>query len=241
MLKVGICDDERIFADIIRNSVAKIFNKAGMDVSVSTYVSSVTLASELSEKSFNALFLDIDMPVASGFDISRLVRETSPDTYIIFISSKHDLVYSSFEYNPFYFICKTDVATLQGELENVCGKLMQHYQQHRKLTIADPSWGKIVLRISDILYIKSEKHYLIYYPAGKVITYTERGSLAAKRDELGCGDFLVPHQRYLVNMRHIAKFGGNVNTVTMDNGDEIPLSKSCRAEALREFLKYSRR
>jgi two-component SAPR family response regulator len=55
---------------------------------------------------FDVIFLDIDMPEITGFDAAKKVKEISPESKIIFVTSKHDLVYNSFEYQPFYFIRK---------------------------------------------------------------------------------------------------------------------------------------
>ena len=58
--------------------------------------------------SVDAIFLDIDIPEMNGFQIAKNVRKLYPDCMIIFCSSHNELVYESFEYEPFWFLCKSD-------------------------------------------------------------------------------------------------------------------------------------
>ena len=241
MIKIGICDDEKIYSEEIGSYISDILKKSGVEAKIYKYTDPKALLDEAREKPFDVLFLDIDMPLLSGFDISRIVREISPRSYIIFISAKRELVYNSFEYNPFYFICKAAKDELYRELSHVIKKLLVHYQQHRKVTVNDTSNGITVIRLQDIIYIKSEKHYLQYFVAERSEPYVERSTIAKKESELACPDFMKPHLRYLVNMNHISKFGGLINTVLMDNGEKIPIGRTFKESAMQAYMVFKRR
>lgn len=241
MIKIAICDDEKIYLDLIHNYLTKICRSKSLEVSIYKYYNPNKLIQDHSSIPFDVLFLDIDMPVTSGFDISKSIRETSQDAYIIFVSAKHELVYNSFEYTPFYFICKTTHNNLLFELEHVMDKLYIHYQQHRKITINDTTIGSTVIRIQNIIYIKSDKHYLLHYVTNKIEPYIERATISQKMNELECPDFLQPHQRYLVNMNHIHQIGSIKNIILLDNSHQVPISKSFKQSVLQKYLVYKRR
>ena len=241
MIRIAVCDDSALYTEILYAHLQKILYDRRTDASVITYQSADMLLREHAFQPFDVLFLDIDMPTVTGFAIAKEIRRTSGQTYIIFVSAKHELVYNSFEYTPFYFICKTDETALRHELDHVMGKLLLHFQQNRKITICDASQGVVVLRLQDIIYIQSDKHYLHYFVSGRSMPYCERGTLAQKAAELDCPDFIKPHQRYLVNMNHIAKFGGLIGTISLDNGIQIPISKSMKDKALTSYLICKRR
>lgn len=241
MIRIAVCDDQKIYTDLIFNHLCKILQEKPVEKKISIYRTAKALLDDYSSTPFDIMFLDIDMPGVSGFDVAKEIRRTFGQTYIVFVSAKHELVYNSFEYTPFYFICKTDEIALYSELDHVMDKLLLHFQQNRKITICDASQGVVVLRLQDIFYIQSEKHYLHYFVSGRSVPYCERGILAQKAAELDCPDLIQPHQRYLVNMNHIAQFGGLIGTISLDNGIHIPISKSMKDEALTSYLIYKRR
>lgn len=241
MLKISICDDEKFFADLIYSYLTKILDSKSIDAELTKYTNSQMLVRDYEKKQFDVLFLDIDMPDSSGFDISKYVREKSLQTFIIFVSSKTELVYNSFEYNPFYFIRKSNQDALYNELAHVIDKLMLYYLQERKVWINDTVHGSTAICLKDIIYIKSEKHYLNYYADGMAAAYIERGSLSEKEAELNCPQFIRTHQRYIVNMRHIEKFYENPGTVILDNNQKIPVSKAMKDKAFQEYMLYKRR
>lgn len=242
MIKIAICDDEKIYADLIAKFLMKSVNDSFIDVTVDTYTNPKELSSILKKTAFDVLFLDIDMPDISGFDISEeLRRRYDNKTLIIYISAKRDLVFQSFEYSPFYFICKTDYTNLKNEIEHVADKLIKAFQQERKVIIKDTANGEVVINLKDILYIKSERHYISYQLINRVEPYTERSTIADKINELASPELIRPHLRYLVNMSHIRQYGTSTNKIIMDNGESVPISRSFAKSALNSYMIYKRR
>ncbi|MBQ3527496.1 MAG: response regulator, partial [Clostridia bacterium] len=78
MIKIGICDDEKIYSEEIGSYISDILKRSGVESRIYKYTDPKALLDEAREKPFDVLFLDIDMPLLSGFDISRTVREISP-------------------------------------------------------------------------------------------------------------------------------------------------------------------
>jgi len=109
--------------------------------------------------------------------------------------------------------------------------------------------GNVVLNDSpadidsgDILYICSEKHYLLYYTADNaLVPYKERGTIAEKEIEFYAYRFIRPHQRYLVNVNHIDRFDCASNTITLTTGEQLPISKAMKDEAFRKYKEYKRK
>lgn len=242
MIKIAICDDEKIFVDVLYKALSKIFLKLCADVKISTFSSGNRLLNTLNTEEFDIVFMDIDMPELSGFEAARKIRETYLYTKIIFITSQKDLVYESFEYNPFYFVCKSNFDELYNSLVKVCEKLILQYKQDKIIEIADSLKGKTFLLIKDILFIKSDKHYLLYYTnTNQNSPIREREKLSSIQDFFSGYDFIKPHQRFLVNMNHIRSFDTLLNIITIDSGMQIPISKSMKEEAIQTYKRFKRR
>ena len=240
-MRVAVCDDEQVYATMMADHLELISKMQAIDMEVLRYTDPEQLLRDQGKKHYDAVFLDIDMPEISGFDAAERICGSDAGTYIIFVTAKHDLVYDSFEYSPLYFICKATEDDLKRDLNKAMRKLMLHFRQNQKLTVRDSTYGTAFVPIRDILYIQSDKHYLLYHTVNNKIPYKERGTLSARELEFFAYRFVKPHQRYLVNMSHIVRFDDLSNVITLTDGQTVPVSKREKDEAFRKFKEYKRK
>ena len=238
-MRIAVCDDEQVYTAMMADHLELICRMQAIDAAFFRYTDPEQLLEDQLKNPFDAVFLDIDMPVISGFSAAERICDTG--TYIVFVTAKHDLVYDSFEYSPLYFICKATEDDLKRDLNRAMRKLMLHFRQNQKLTVHDSTYGTAFVPVRDILYIQSDKHYLLYHTTGSKLPFKERGSLAARELEFFAYRFVKAHQRYLVNMSHIERFDDLSNVITLTDGQTIPVSKKEKAEAFRRFKEYKRR
>lgn len=218
-----------------------IFKKLSVNVEISIFTSGNIVLHHHKQKHYDILFLDIFMPESSGFDVAKKIRNMSLRTHIVFVTAKQELVYDSFEYHPFYFIRKQPIKALYTELEHVVKKLLVIFKQEKQIDIIDSGVGCTQIAVRDILYIKSEKHYLLYHLTSQnPIPIKERSTIGDKEPTLCEYDFFRPHQRYLVNMHHIDRFDTLINTRIVDGGAQIPISRNMKADALKRFRVFKR-
>lgn len=241
MMRIAVCDDERMYADLICKGVEGAVNEMGFESEIEVFRSGVLLLNSHKKSPYDILFLDIDMPNMSGFELAKEVRDVSIRTFIIFVTAKTELVYSSFDYQPFGFICKSD-DSINNDILKVIKRLNPFYKQSRLVTIND-NYVSVDIHINRIVYIQSDKHYVLYFTSdgGKDVPIRERNTIALCEKFYSDYDFLKPHSRYLLNMTHIRNLDVLQNTIIMDNGDTIPISKKFKAEALDKYRKFRRR
>lgn len=240
-MRIAVCDDELVYTRLIADHLKLITQMQAIDACVFQYTDPSLLLTDHRSSPFDAIFLDIDMPSISGFAVAETIRTCTSNTYIIFVTAKHELVYESFEYTPFYFLCKASENDLKRDLNHVMRKLMLHFRQDQTITVQDFSFGPTIVAMRDICYIRSDKHYLLYHTSHSAIPYKERGTIASREIEYFAYRFIKPHQRYLVNMTHIERFDTLANTITLVNGETIPVSKKEKDEAFRKFKEYKRK
>lgn len=240
-MRIAVCDDELVCTQLICEHLNTVLHLQAQDAAIFPYTDPQNLLAAHQTQPFDVIFLDIEMPDVSGFDAAKQIREIADETYIIFVTAKHELVYESFEYTPFYFLCKVSEEDLKRDLNHVLRKLMVHFRQSQKLTIQDSSFGTSILPLKDILYLVSDKHYLFYHTKNSAIPYKERGTIASKEIEFFAYQFLKPHRRYLVNMNYIEHFDSPLNSITLKNGEILPISKGMKDEAFRMYREFKRR
>lgn len=241
MINIAVCDDERIFSDLVSKSIENAFCDKDVSAEIKGYVSSDFLIKDLNSKVYDLVFLDIDMPNFSGFDIAELIQNKTSETQIVFVSSKAELVYDSFEYRPFYFVRKSDVKNMNDTIKHVVEKYLSFKKQHSAFYINDLTYGKTVLCVKDILYIQSKGHYLYYYTAKREVPYHTRESLSEIEAKMVSFDFVRTHNRYLVNMNHIKNFVSCNSMIQISNDDTVSVSRAYKERAFQMYTEFRRR
>jgi tetratricopeptide (TPR) repeat protein len=93
--------------------------------------------------------------------------------------------------------------------------------------------SKVVLNTNDILYLKSDGHYIDYFLEGKPNPEVDRNSLAKVLEELPKDQFSRTHRSYIVNVNRIKII--NSTQLMLNTGEWIPLSRTYKP-ALKELL-----
>ena len=242
MIKLAICDDEQYTVNEIASSIDVLLSAhKELEYTVSKFCKSLDLLEAHRKTPFDVVFLDIDMPDMSGFDLAKEIRKQGGQVYIIFVSAKRDLVFDSFEYNPFYFICKSDAETLKSDLTHVIDKLTVLMGNSKIITVKDTTSGDLLVPVQNIIYVKSERHYLYYYLRDHSKPYIERAKIKDRETELLSADFIRPHLRYLVNMHCIKQYRTTSGLIISDNDNVIPISKTYEDASLNAYMVFKRR
>ncbi len=242
MIKIAICDDEKLFLSNFKSQLKSVCTELNLNVEIFDYSRSDVLLYHHELSNFDIIFLDIDMPNMSGFETAQKIRKHSFDTPIIFVTSRDDLVYSSFEYQPFHFIRKNPEEKLYLSIENVMNKLSQHFSKFKTVSITNAETGITIIPARQIVFIKSEKHYLYYHLSkGLINPLKERNTISSILKLYDTYGIIKTHQRYLVNLCHIVKLDTISNQITLTNGEIIPISKQCKTNVIEKYIRYNRR
>jgi two-component system, LytTR family, response regulator len=141
----------------------------------------------------DVVMLDINMPVANGFDIAQYIKEKAPSIKIIFMSANPDFALQGYKYYPEDFLTKPiNLVRFKQTLERI------HSTGVRMKKIGVKEQGRFrLVDTSLILYIERKgKKTLIHLDDQSVIGCSE--SLNRLEDMLKDDMFYRTHQSYLV-------------------------------------------
>ena len=116
-------------------------------------------------------------------------------------------------------------------------------RQNKQLVLKNKEQDKQWVSIEDILYIESDKHYVIYHITDKKQIFRMRDSISRLQGQLFEYDFIMVHRQYLVNLRHISGINRTNDTIIFKQGFELPMSKKRKAdvnEKLTDFFKNTK-
>ena len=190
------------------------------------------------------LFLDIEMPRMTGFDL----LETLPDQSckVVFVTAHHQHALKAFRYNAIDYLLKPlQLNELQRALDKVSRSMplsKQQWQSAQK-QLEDENWSRIAvsghngiifLELPDILYAEAINNYTkIFTLQGKQITTAK--TLKDVQETLSDSMFVRIHRQFLANIKHIRQFNRGDNSITMINGETLPVSRSQKDLLLEKF------
>lgn len=241
MIRIAICDDNDVTLNKLGSIVSDSFIKYTDDFKLNCLSSGALLMDKHMDEPFDIIFLDIDMPEMTGFDVARSLRDNFSLCFIIFVTSHSELVYDSMDFQPFNFIRKNCDIPMEQSVENIVKKLMRHMRQNEKIVLKDDISGRCVVYFREIAYIESSRHYVLYYPVNREQPIKMRGSINECEDKYKEYDFVRIHKRYLVNLRFLSDFDGNSNEAVIGKlNKRLPLSKNYKKSVEQKYLLYLR-
>ena len=107
MIRIAIVDDEKIILNSIHKKIEKILYDLNVEFEIQDFTIGKIALKEITEKEFDIIFLDIDMPEVSGMEIAKIIRMQEENIDIVFITNKDELVYDAIKFAPFRFIRKS--------------------------------------------------------------------------------------------------------------------------------------
>ena len=238
MFHAAICEDEPEISKYIEKTLASEFKKVGIEISFEVFNNGNRLIKMIDEHyHFDILFMDIEMPEIDGISICRKIRQINSETLVVFISNKDELVFSSFEVQPFRFIRKSHYDSLLPSL--VASIQTEMARRHPNIVqIKEPgSKDLFSFDISQIMYVEAQgKNCMIVTTKGSTTIKTKLMDIETQLAEY---DFLKPHRSYLVNYKYISKV--RKNDLELTDHSIIPISRGHVDEMKNKFLKYTTR
>ena len=240
-MRIAVCDDNIVLLPKLREIIYYSFSVYTDEFEILTYSSGALLLNAHKQEPFQIIFLDIDMPKISGFDVAKTLRDDFSNCFIIFITSHSELVHESMDFQPFHFIRKNCEISIEESMSKIAKKLMKHMKQYEKVILEDKESGRHGIYVHDIMYIESEKHYLNYYIAGKNTPIKERGSIKECEEKYEGYDFVKIHKRCLINLRYLAYFDGSRNEIILSGTNKkLIMSKNYKKSVDEKYTLYLR-
>lgn len=231
MLKIGICDDERVQRDSLRKILSVALELKNQEYRIYEFGSGEELCQSAVE-GYDILFLDIEMKALNGIETARRIRSRNRHTVILFVTAYPDYVFQGYEVHALNYILKPYrrekmIGVLEEALEQLELKKERFY-------LIETKQGTIKLNLNEVIYFKSNGHRIAAVTKeGETVFY---GKLEKTEKELPAF-FARSHQSYLVNMHFVTAVQNASVTVQVGKRQEkFPVSRK-RCQNL--FIQFS--
>jgi two-component system LytT family response regulator len=236
-LKTIIIDDEQDAVDFINSIIAEYCPS----LEVVGKANSVTEAiPRITEKKPDLVFLDVEMPNGTGFDL--LAHFPEKDFDVVFITAFNHYAIKAIKFSAVDYILKPiNINELIEAVDRVIKKrsakpsqsneslkiLMENLRSSLPTRLAIPTAeGMEYLNPKDIIRIEADRSYSWFFITGNRKILVSK-HLKEFQDLLSDRHFFRVHNSHLINLKYVRKFirreGGYIE---MQDGEQIPISRN---------------
>lgn len=233
MLRVAICDDEKILIEI-EEIAGRFFRLNCIDSKITTYQSSENLKYDLQDGiAYDLFLLDIEMPSIHGMELAKEIRERIPSAKIIFITSHSEYAITAYEYSVFRYIQKTMLhEKLFLALEDYYKLYALEKEEYYTVEIKNYV-EKIPYR--SIFYILKEGKYSVLYLEGER-TVAVRKPLKQVFEELSQEYFYFADRGCIINLANVA--GMDAGKILFPGQQNVTINKTNWVEFKERLLSF---
>lgn len=225
MIRLAICDDEKVFLDKAAEMVMS-FNqthKEEVNFQIDTYISPRLLCDDvLDGKLFDVFLLDMEMAELDGISLATQIREKIPSSIIAFLSSHTGIQYTQegYKLQALRYVSKL---TMETALVEMLEAAIREYQQTRPTYYVYSHYSESIrIPMNEILYIHRVKR--------TAIIHTSRQGdlpllcpLKTIYSDLNDSRFTYVDQSCIVNIDQIVQLGKN--EVVLKDDTKLPVSR----------------
>lgn len=237
MKKAIIIDDENRTRDLI----SKMINSFGLDIEAIPAGENVQSGIKaIEEHNPDLVFLDIQMPDGTGFDVLKSVKDKKFE--VIFITAHEEFAIKAIKFSALDYILKpvdptelreaveSALKSMEGKKDNSQFDALNHNiqpQQKRRLVLKTQESVHVV-DLEQIIRCEADRNYTSFFlTEGKKILVSK--TLKEYETLLSGHNFLRVQQSHLINLDYVDRYDkGNGGSVVMKDGSEVPLSPAKR-------------
>lgn len=227
MLRIGICDDLADARLVLRSLLERILENRKIQGQFFEFSSGETLlrwydhhAGEL-----DIIFLDMELHEIDGMETARRLRNADTGLQLVFVTGYADHVFDGYSVGALEYLLKPPKAEqLEAVLDRAQAALYRDLERAYICRSGDTHYR---IPISNILYFTSDRRQVQCVTEGR--SYTFYAKLDQVAAEVG-DSFIRIHQRYLVRAGAVDRMESS--EVILQNGERLPVSRSCQQSAL---------
>lgn len=230
-MRVAVVDDTREDAELLVNALERFGREQNEEMDVTLYDSAASFLRSYEEAKPELVILDIDMPGINGMEAAHKLREKDENVALFFVTNMKHYALEGYSVDALdYLIKPVTYEDLALRLQKARRYILRNRDENVVLRIG----GSIVtLKVSDIYYVESMLHNLIYHT--KNGDYKVRDSMSKAEEIFRMYSFASCNKSFLVNLRYVESINKDEVTVA---GTPLKISRGKKAEFINRYTRY---
>lgn len=236
-MRVVICDDIQRDMETIRTAL-DTYAAAHPEYYIETdeYSAAADVLHRMEKgETYDIALMDICMPGVPGTDAAEEMLEKNPEMRVIFLTTSDEYAVEAFAMNATHYLLKPFT---QEQFDVALDRAIKKTEDQVLLSL-DCVDGVYRVRISEIVSIESQNHYLLLgLSSGETLKL--RMKLSQMYQEIQkYPAFIKVGASYVVNFDFVRSISGN--NIEMQGGVKIPVPRRSIEEVQRAYMEYCRK
>lgn len=227
MLHLAVVENEKKASDQTLSLLERYFTSKNLPYRVSVFENGFDFL-ENHPESFDAVFLDIDMPGKNGVEVAEELRAMRLDLTIVFVTNLAQFALEGYKVSAMDFLLKpVSYVDLAHVMDKIVG--MQSPKDFGDFLLPLRS-GVQRFRNEDILYIILNGHDVILHSKnGEEVSF--RGSIRNIAEKVNPDILIRCNSGTFVSLLYLDRIDGD--SIVLQGGDTFPISRSKKKDVLK--------
>lgn len=230
MIRIAIVEDEDDYVSQLTDYLKKYEKTIGEDLNVTIYRDGDGII-EKYKPQYDIILMDIHMKFVDGMTAAEEIRKVDSKVIIIFITNMTQYAIRGYEVDALDYILKpVSYFAFCERLGRAISRLKRRSSNFITLTVKG---GILRLDTSDIYYVESQGHNLIYHTGSG--EHISSGTMKSAEEQLANFGFSRGNKSYLINLEHVE---GVQDKCAQVKGDSLQLSRPRYNAFMQDLAKY---
>ncbi|WP_062051540.1 LytTR family DNA-binding domain-containing protein [Bacillus sp. JCM 19034] len=230
MIRIAIVEDELRYQEQLIEFLRRFQQEKDVKIEIETYSDGDEFIGKYKAQ-FDIILMDIQLPFIDGMSAAEEIRKIDSKVVIIFITNMAQYAIQGYAVDALDYVLKPITYFSFSERLNRAYERMKK-RETKYLTIRLKG-GITRLELSDVYYIESLGHKLIFYTKeGELMS---SGAMKELERELKNYHFFRGHKGYLINLEHVS---GMNDSNAVVKGIKLPISRTKRKAFLEALADY---
>lgn len=230
MIRIAVVEDEDYYIKELTGYLKEYEKTFGEEFKITVYRDGDGITSNYKAQ-FDVILMDIQMKFLDGMSAAEEIRKQDSEVVIMFITNMSQYAIRGYEVDALDYILKpVSYFAFSQKLGKAIGRIRR---REEKTVMISVRGGIVRLKVSDIYYIESAGHNLIFHTATG--NHVSSGTMKSVEDEL-CGlNFSRGNKCYLINLEHVE---GIKDKCAVVKGESLQLSRPRMNAFMQDLTKY---
>jgi two-component system, LytTR family, response regulator len=244
-IKAVIIDDEKIARETLTSMIEMYCPGVQIVGDADTVLSGQALIKEMKPE---LIFLDVEMPPGTGFDVLRGLDVIQAE--VVFITAHDQYAIHAIRVSALDYLLKpvnkqelTEAVAkfqrrnvlLTPEVWDLLQQQLDSKKEQVERLVIPSLQGYEIIKVKDILYCEGDRNYTTFYFSGGETLLSSK-TLKEYENLLPPSVFIRVHQKYLININFVKRYlKGRGGSLIMADGKSIDVSQN-KKQALMDAL-----
>lgn len=230
MIRIAIVEDEEFYVNELTKYLHEYQKTYGEEFDITVYRDGDGITSKYKAQ-FDIILMDIQMKFVDGMTAAEEIRKQDSEVVIMFITNMTQYAIKGYEVNALDYILKpVSYFAFSQKLTRAISRIKKC--DDKQITVSVKG-GVVRLNVSDIYYIESVGHNLIFHSvSGDHVASGTMKSIEEQFAELG---FSRGNKCYLINLKHV---DGMKDKCAIVKGTALQISRPRMNAFMQDLTKY---